>query len=257
MNRFAVTTAEPSLQQAVQHLASQYLLPTIPITKQENFDFILLLTSQGLSLQNPKKKDWGDLQVDFLKGKIGYRLSHIQSQKQLLAKAIGPKKHLKTNTILDLTAGLGSDGFILAQLGFSVTLLERSPIITALLADGLHRALRHKKYSTINIQLIHRDAMLYLQQLMQTQNLPDIIYLDPMYPPSRKSALAKKEMCFLRQIVGNDSDAETLLPLAITCAQQRVIVKRPRLASALAELKPQHSIVGKQHRFDIYLVTRY
>ncbi len=250
---FAITAAEPHLQLVAQGLGRQYLLPSIKTSEKENFDFTLVLTTQGLILQDIKNKSLGTLQIDFLKGKIAYRLRHLQDQKQLLAKAIGAKTRPKAN-ILDLTAGLGNDGFILAQLGFSVTLLERSPIIAALLDDGLYRALNDKKYSNLTIQLIHIDASIYLNKIRQTNTFPDIIYLDPMYPHSNKSALAKKKMRFLRKIVGNDTDAESLLPLSLKLAQQRVIVKRPRLATFLAALKPHHSIFGKQHRFDIYLV---
>ncbi|MES2142375.1 MAG: class I SAM-dependent methyltransferase [Pseudomonadota bacterium] len=247
----AITATEPCLRLAAQRLASQYLLPLIKISEQESFEFILILNEQGLSLQHTREKDSSNLQINFLKGEIAYRLRHIQDQKQLLAKALGRKIHPNA-TVLDLTAGLGNDGFVLAQLGFSVTLLERSSIIAALLSDGLQRALHHEKYSHINIQLIHVDATLFLKKILQTKQFPEVIYLDPMYPHSNKSALVKKEMRLLREIVGNDDDAETLLPLALTCAQ-RVVVKRPRLAPFLAKLKPHHSIAGKQHRFDIYL----
>jgi 16S rRNA (guanine1516-N2)-methyltransferase len=250
-NIAAVTTTEPHLQLTAQRLAKQYLLPLIEISEKGNFDFILVLTAQGLILQDTKNKSLGTLQIDFLKGKIAYRLRHLQNQKQLLAKAIGAKTHPKAD-ILDLTAGLGNDGFVLAQLGFSVTLLERSPMIATLLDDGLHRALKNEKYSKITLQLIHTDAFIYLNTI-QTNTAPDIIYLDPMYPHSNKSALAKKEMRLLRKIVGNDTDAESLLPLALKHAQKRVVVKRPRKADFLAELRPHHSIFGKQHRFDIYL----
>lgn len=247
----AVTATEPQLQLAAQNLAKQYFLPYIDNSQQEKFSFILILSEKGLTLKNIEKKDWGNLQIDFLKGTIGYRLRHVQGQKQLLAKAIGSKTHPKAS-ILDLTAGLGNDGFVLAQLGFTVTLLERSPIIAALLQDGLARALNYKEYSASNIQLIHTEAKIYLNQI-DPEKLPDIIYLDPMYPHANKSALVKKEMRFLRQIVGDDTDAQTLLPLALTHARKRVIVKRARLAPFLSALKPQHSIFGKQLRFDIYL----
>ena len=250
----AITAAEPHLQLAAQHLAKQYLFPLIDIGEQEKFDFILILTAQGLILQDTESKGLGTLQIDFLKGKIAYRLRHLQNQKQLLAKAIGAKTPPKAN-ILDLTAGLGKDGFVLAQLGFSVTLLERSAIIAALLDDGLHRALHDEKYSPLSLHLIHTDASIYLSQII-AKTSPDIIYLDPMYPHSNKTALVKKEMRLLRKIVGNDIDGEALLPLALKFAKQRVVVKRPRLATFLAELKPHHSIFGKQHRFDIYLVNQ-
>ena len=78
-----------------------------------------------------------------------------------------------------------------------------------------------------------------------------------MYPHSTKSALAKKEMRFLRQLVGDDIDAANLLALALVCAKQRVVVKRPRLAPYLAKFKPQHSIFGKQHRLDVYFTNLF
>lgn len=247
----AITTVNPHLQLAAQNLASQYSLPFKKFSEEENVEFFLILTEQGLCLQPTRKTALGKLQVNFLKGKIAYRLRHVHNQKQLLAKAIGRKLHPST-TVLDLTAGLGNDGFVLAQLNFSVTLLERSPIIAALLNDGLHRALSHEKFSSINIQLIHTDAILFLKKILQNRQFPDVIYLDPMYPHSTKSALMKKEMRLLRQIVGDDTDADVLLIHALACAS-RVVVKRPRLAAFLAKLKPHHSIFGKQHRFDVYL----
>jgi len=253
--QFAVTSTEVHLQPAAQRLAKQLMLPYIEISQQENVDFKLVLTATGLLLQDTRKNSLGNLQIDFLNGKTGYRFRYFRNQKQLLAKAIGLKTHPKTY-VLDLTAGLGNDGFVLAQLGYSTTLLERSAVIAALLQDGLQRALSYKKYSHINIQLIHSDAMVYLNQIRQTKQFPHVIYLDPMYPHANKSALAKKEMRFLRQIVGNDTDAENLLPLAITCAEQRVVVKRPRLTKYLGNVEPQHSIYGKQHRFDVYTASQ-
>jgi 16S rRNA (guanine1516-N2)-methyltransferase len=249
----ALTTTDAQLQQAAKNLAKQYAFPYVALSQQKNFTFLLVLSTEGLALKSLEKKAWADLRIDFLKGSLGYRLRHLQSQKQLLSKAVG-SKILLTTSILDLTAGLGTDGFVLAQLGFSVTLLERSPIIAALLQNGLERALDYKKYSTSNIQLIQTDAKLYLNQLEKKER-PDIIYLDPMYPPLKNSALVKKEMRFLREIVGDDTDAETLLPLALKHARKRVIVKRARLAPYLSNLKPTHSIFGKQLRFDIYLAT--
>lgn len=250
--RIALTSLEPQLQLPAQELANTYHFPYIEITEQKNFDFILLLTKIGLMLQQPGNQE-ANLQIDFLSGKLAYRLRHARHQKQLLAKAIGLQARPSIK-VLDLTAGLGQDGFILAQLGFSVTLLERSPIISMLLNDALQRALKHINYAHITIQLITIDAAHYLQHIKPRMQLPDIIYLDPMYPPANKSALAKKEMRILREIVGHDPDAETLFPLALACAKKRVIVKRPRLAAFFAKQKPHHSIMGKQHRFDVYLV---
>lgn len=247
----AVTSTEISLLDAAQKLAKNIFLPYIEYPKQEDFDFILSLTPTGLCLKNLGKKSLGVLRIDFLQGKLAYRLHHLQNQKQLLAKAVGLKVNFKP-TVLDATAGLGSDGFILAQLGCAVTLLERSPVIFALLHDGLYRALNHPKHSLLSIKLIQINSLIYLKKVRASKEAPEIIYLDPMYPHSAKSALAKKEMRFIRQLVGDDTDATNLLALALVCAKQRVVVKRPRLAPYLAGLKPHHSIFGKQHRLDVY-----
>lgn len=248
----AVSAVSPDLCHAAQRLAKKLNLPYLDTSEQEYFNFILILSETGLLLQHTKKKGLGNLQIDFLAGKIGYRLQHLYEQKQLLAKAMGEKPNLNIR-ILDLTAGLGNDGFILAQLGYSITLLERSAIIATLLKDGISRAISSKKYLHTDIPVIQIEAAIYLNELKQTKTLPHIIYLDPMYPHSKKSALAKREMRFLREIVGPDTDSEILLSLAMTYALHRIVVKRPRLADYLAKLKPHHSLYGKQHRFDVYL----
>jgi 16S rRNA (guanine1516-N2)-methyltransferase len=248
----AVTSSEISLLSTAQELAKKNSLPYIGYLERKNFDYILTLSSTGLYLEDLKKK-LGSLKIDFLQGKLAYRLRHLQNQKQLLARAIGLKPNFKP-VVLDATAGLGCDSFFLAQLGCPVTLLERSPIIFLLLENALKRALNHPKYSPLSIKLIKIDALIYLKQISANiQSFPEIIYLDPMYPHSTKSALVKKEMRFLRYLVGNDNDAPNLLELAITCVKQRVIVKRPRISAYLADIKPHHSLFGKQHRLDIYL----
>ncbi len=248
----AVTSREISLLSIAQELAIKNSLPYIDYFERENFDYVLTLSSTGLYLEDVKK-ELGLLKIDFLQGKLAYRFRYLQNQKQLLARAIGLKPNFKP-VVLDATAGFGCDSFVLAQLGCTVTLLERSSIIFILLEDALQRALNHPKFLPLSIKLIKTEALIYLKQISAyMQPYPDIIYLDPMYPHSTKSALVKKEMRFLRHLVGEDNDAPSLLKLAITGAKQRVVVKRPRLSPYLAEIKPHHSIFGKQHRLDVYL----
>ena len=55
---------------------------------------------------------------------------------QLIAKACGVRSKQRP-TILDLTGGLCRDAFVLACLGCHVTVIERHPIIHALVNDGL------------------------------------------------------------------------------------------------------------------------
>jgi len=193
------------------------------------------------------------LSIDFLTGKIAYR--RAQNGKELLAKAVGIKGCYRPS-ILDATAGLGRDGFMLACWGCKVTMLERSPVMATLLQDALTRAFTESEWAQkLSLLFIHTDAFDYFNKLELLNNTyyPDVIYLDPMHPVRSKSALVKKEMRLVREIVGEDKDSDDLLVQALHYATSRVVVKRPRLAPALANLKPDFCITGKQQRFDVYL----
>lgn len=188
--------------------------------------------------------------IDFLSDKMLYRISQASLRKELLARAIGLRPR-ENPTIVDATAGLGRDSFILAALGYNVTLLERSPALYAMLSDALQRAKAHPKTAGIvdRMHLIHADAIEWLPR----QAPFNVIYLDPMFPERKKSALVKKEMIILQDIIGKDADSIHLFELAITCATHRVVVKRPRLAANISQIKPNFSLTGKSSRFDIYL----
>src|SRR6185312_14993152 len=172
------------------------------------------------------------LTIDFLTGKMGYRSRHSRIGNELLAKAIGIKGAYKP-TVIDATAGLGRDAFIMAILGCQVTMLERSTTIATLLQTALEQALIETK---IVLSLINVDAKNYFLTL-KPEHYPDVIYLDPMYPERKKSALVKKEMRVLRTIVRDDPDADELLKIALTHAKKRVVVKRAKTAPCLADLK--------------------
>jgi 16S rRNA (guanine1516-N2)-methyltransferase len=175
------------------------------------------------------------LLADFIKGSFGYRRQHGGGIKQLIGRAVGIKTRQTAPTVLDGTAGLGKDGFILASLGCSVTLIERSPIIAALLKDGLSRAAAFQETSEIiknKIKIFVTDLQEYLENLPSEQ-YPDVIYLDPMFPERKKSALTKMEMRIIRDIVGYNEDTEQLLNATLSIAKKRVVVKRPLYAAAL------------------------
>lgn len=190
--------------------------------------------------------------VDFLHGKSAHRRKYGGGKNQLIARAVGATYGSPTKQplhVLDVTAGLGQDAFVLACLGCKVHMLERSPIIGALLEDGLKRAKTDLEFKDIVLTLTITDAIEYLK-ITKTQY--DVIYLDPMFPARTKSALVKKEMRILREIVGEDLDAKELLKLALTKAK-RVVVKRPRLAPIIPGPEPTLKFTGKSSRFDVYL----
>jgi 16S rRNA (guanine1516-N2)-methyltransferase len=248
MPGIAVMANQPDLSAKAEWLAAQLQLPLITMGDKnaaKNVEFLLIYTDKHLELRHQTEA----IHVDFVAGKMGYRRAHLGNE--LLSRAVGIKNNYRP-TIIDATAGLGRDGFILACLGCAVTLLERSPIIAALLQDGLQRA--HQLKETLPLSLTNSVAQEYFAQL-QLEAFPEVIYLDPMHPPRNKSALVKKEMRILRAVVGKDEDSNELLLTALRYAQRRVVVKRPRLAAPLGNLKPHFSITGKQQRFDVYLTS--
>lgn len=190
--------------------------------------------------------------VDFQDRRLLYRQKFGGGRHQAIARALGLKRGI-TPRVVDATAGLGRDAFILASLGCQVTMLERNPIIHALLQDGLHRLEQDIGNTQIisHLSLEHADSCQWLQTTTQAI---DIIYLDPMYPHRNKSALVKKEMRVLRSLVGDDQDVTALLETALGIARQRVVVKRPKTAPPISQLTPSHCIEEKKTRFDVYLV---
>lgn len=213
----------------------------------------LVQTATRLELQDTLDPKVGAVYVDFAEGKARHRLLFGGGKGQDIAKAIGLHKY-KNPHVVDATAGLGRESFVLASLGCQVTLLERSPIMYALLADGLQRAAKlDDPVLQAIVSRMHLEHMDALSWLKTAPTKPEIIYLDPMFPERQKSALVQKEMRFLHEVVGEDPDAAELLQVARRVTQYRVTVKRPRLAPELAHLKPAFVISGKAVRYDVYL----
>lgn len=165
------------------------------------------------------------------------------AKKQGIIRACKPAPNVQ---ILDTTAGWGRDAALLAAFGANVLMLERDPMMAALLSDGLERM------QLSNLTLRHQDARAYLQTL-HPADYPDVIYIDPMHPERQKAALVKKDMQALQQLIGTDSDAMELLQLALPRSSQRVVVKWPQRSKPL--ITPNFSINGKTIRFDVYLVA--
>ncbi|MGH1469668.1 MAG: class I SAM-dependent methyltransferase [Cellvibrionaceae bacterium] len=220
----------------------------------------LLFDHNGVSLNAIDEQKTGAVYVDFVHGKLGYRLRHNEA-KPLIAKAVGIKSGVLPS-IWDLTAGLGQDGFILAKLGCEVQMFERNAIVHCLLQDGLLRA--NHSASELNddvlralldrLSLVSEDAINVLSEAANNAAIPkpSVIYLDPMFPDRKKTAKVKKGMQLFHQLVGRDSDSDKLLELALHVAESRVVVKRPKGASVLAGQEPSLQFHGKTLRFDVY-----
>lgn len=195
----------------------------------------------------------GAVRADFLHGRFGYRARRLSIRGEPLARAAGLKSGERPR-ILDATAGLGRDAFVLAALGCKVVLVERCGPILALLADGIERLSAKRPEIAARMRLVGGDARRVLTSLAENER-PDAVVLDPMYPHAERDAAARKEMRLFRDIVGDDSDADALLAAALGAARRRVIVKRPLRAPPLAGQPPHHAVEGGSTRFDVYLVA--
>lgn len=245
-------STESKIVHQAQTLANKLCLPLTSSTTK-NYDYLLVITANGLELRETHQKKAKPVVVDFLDNKLLYRLNGISPKKELLAKAVGIKKRI-TLKVLDATAGLGTDAFILANLGCNVTMLERSPIIGSLLEDGLRRLNANALGKKLKLKLNLTQAIDFINKIFyMNQEAPDIIYLDPMYPERTKSALGKKQMRILHAIVGEDQDIADVFDIALKVAQKRVVVKRPKLAMYLCNKKPDIIYSGKSSRFDVYM----
>ncbi|WP_058534787.1 class I SAM-dependent methyltransferase [Legionella saoudiensis] len=168
-----------------------------------------------------------------------------EGKKQGLVRACKPVPGLR---IIDATAGWGRDAAVLASFGAQVLMLERHPVMAALLADALSRQdEQDKQYLQLSLQA--GNTLSFLKKLPEAA-YPDVIYIDPMHPERSKSALVKKDMQALQQMIGADEDALELIETAITKVKQKVVVKWPQKIKPL--LPANANIEGKTVRFDIY-----
>ncbi|MEH6343702.1 MAG: class I SAM-dependent methyltransferase [Bermanella sp.] len=234
-----------------QELAKRLNL-VLRTSTSENSDLSLQLDDSGLSLLRPGDKSLGALKIDFNDGALTWRRNHGGGTGQAVAKAVGLKQK-KNLSVLDATAGTGTDAFVLAALGCNVTLLERHPIVAALLEDALLRASLEPEVHAITEHMeLHQGSSISFME-----NLPkdcfDVVFLDPMFPHTGKKAQVKKSMQYFRDMVGKDEDADDLLAPALKLASYRVVVKRPRKSPFLNQQKPSFSQEGKANRFDIYV----
>lgn len=256
--------AEPALAERLQTLIETFpslepiVIEQFRVVANDVRPFTLRLQEGLLTLMAEQEPGWAGISVDFLAGSMAHRRRQPVGGEMVVKAVWGRGK--EPLTVLDATAGLGRDGFLLAASGAQVVSCERHPAIVLLLADGYWRAAQAARHAAgdsamsaladtlSHWQLQHSDAIALMEQLR-----PDVIYLDPMFPEREKAALVKKEMRAFRALVGEDPDAQGLFDAACQHARKRVVVKRPASGVSLGR-KPSHVLEGKSNRFDVYAV---
>ena len=197
------------------------------------------------------KRAPAELRIDFVMGAVAHRLRFGGGRGQDIAKAMGFRNG-NTPTIIDATAGLGRDSFLLASLGAHVTMIERSEKMHMLLELGMERAFNEGgQFREIieRMTLLKGDAKDIIPTLTA-----EAILIDPMHPERKNSALVKQDLRQVRDIVGSDEDAADLVRLAIMHAQKRVVLKWPAKADPIEGVqKCSHQILGKTTRYDVFM----
>lgn len=246
-----------ALAARARSLAEQVRLPWVNDASPAARDlslYVLAVTGHGLELRQPAAKQTRPLRIDW-RGDIDTRSPAGRSTRQPLAKAVGlGRRGEPPPRVLDLTAGLGEDAYVLACLGATVTAVERNPVLVALLRDAHERLAADDPVVAGRLRFIHADSRDVLRDVSSSGGLFDVIYLDPMFPADIRHGAERRPLQVLRVLVGDDPDAATLLPLAQRVALKRVVVKRPHKAPPLGDAPPSHVIDGKTLRWDVYMI---
>lgn len=231
-----------------KQLAERLDVPLYEVINNESPECFFLTWRDGcLKLLDKELLKKGGLVVD-IEPRNGEQRSWPAPKQGPLAQALGRK----IKTVVDATAGWGQDSLHIFRMGYELLCIERSAVMGELLQDGFNRLALQDWMQKLDLQspkLLNGNAIELLEVLGFQ---PDCIYLDPMFPPKRKkSALAKKSMVVLRDLLGDDQDKSELFIAAMKAAGKRVVVKSPDYAEPLGG-KPNESYQGKLLRYDVY-----
>jgi 16S rRNA (guanine1516-N2)-methyltransferase len=256
INSLLSVLADPEGMPSAKVFAAKHDLSCYQIdqfSERDHTPYILQYANSAISLIQTGKGAPGPISASFLAGKNAHRRQFGGGTGQLIAKAVGIASGIRP-AVVDATAGLGRDAFVLASLGCPVTMLERSPIAAELLRDALAEARGSEIEDIVSrMSLVECDGASWLAS--KEGYAADVIYLDPMYPTSDKSAKVKKEMKAFHDLVGESSGDAQLLEAALAKARCRVVVKRPRKGQVIEGIKPSYELTGKSCRYDIYALS--
>ncbi|MCR4710680.1 MAG: class I SAM-dependent methyltransferase [Clostridia bacterium] len=220
------------------------------IQAAEQAGLLLLRDEKGLYLTDGKLQVRGDFT------QLLPRLRPGNLNGELIVKAARTKRATQVRPLaIDATAGLGEDSLLLAAAGFRVILYENDPVIAALLRDALRRATDDPDLTAVvsRMELREEDSIAALKRDHREQEVPEAIFLDPMFPERQKSALVKKKFQLLQRLESPCTDEEALLAAALTAGPRKILVKRPLKGPWLAGMKPAYSLSGKAVRIDVLL----
>ncbi|MBL7686851.1 MAG: class I SAM-dependent methyltransferase [Bdellovibrionaceae bacterium] len=205
--------------------------------------------------QNPILVDFDSAQMKFR------RRGGVDGEMVVKSFGLSPRERAG-RLIVDCSAGLGTDAYLLALAGYRVLAVERNPLVYALLKDGWQRmvdARAERGEPELDFQVVEGEGAYVLRELKAAGEKPHGVYFDPMFEDESKKgkSLPRKEMATLRDLlygagVGGLSPADFLRD-ATGVVSGRVVVKRPTGAPpVLLDPGPVNRIEGKVAGYDIY-----
>lgn len=247
----------------VMALAKRLGLPMSSFAASSQYALLLGMDGEGLFLcaQKGQKRDGKVFRIDFTKLDVASQTG--RSMNQPLVRAVqGKKRYDRAPLVLDCSGGFGQDSWLLASLGHLVICMEKNPVVFALLQDAWSRAGVVNRNVAVRMRLYHGDSREILALLDQGKKCvsgglllarPDVALFDPMFPAKRR-AKQKRAMCLLQTIVGpgDEQSGDQQVLRALRVVRTRVVVKRPRKGASWTNFAPDHQLLGRGVRYDIY-----
>ncbi|MBT7322542.1 MAG: class I SAM-dependent methyltransferase [Gammaproteobacteria bacterium] len=199
----------------------------------------IIFDKEDIQLINAHYKNPVSISINFLDKELNNKIKLRLAGKKDVFDKLFPKKG---STILDCTAGYGRDSYILRSMGYDITMIENSPVMSLLLNSAL------KKLELSNFSMYHGNSYDYLKH---SENHYEYIYIDFMFDKLKESSLSSKNDETLKLISFQDSNKNNLIKLAIKKSKGRVIVKEPK-HSLSNILKPDYIIKTKLLNFNVY-----
>lgn len=241
-NNITIVLDENGDREAAERLSQQL---GVPIADSMGGELTLVFDDAGLSLVGCGMRYQGDF-ARMLNRVTKGRLHH-----EMLVKIA--KTKTERPIAVDAAAGMGEDSFLLAAAGYEVYLFERDKVIAALLRDALRRARQDDRLREIvgRMRLIEGDS---IERMPKLDIKPEIVYLDPMFPPRKKSGLIQKKLQLIQKLEQPCADEQELYAAAVSLRPKKIIIKRPLNGALLADQKPSYTVKGKAIRYDVVVL---
>ncbi|MEE3492564.1 class I SAM-dependent methyltransferase [Ruminococcus sp.] len=217
----------------------------VPLADSMGEALTLVFDGSGLSLVGSGMRYQGDFSRMLSRVTKG-RLHHEMLVKLAKTKTEHP-------VAVDAAAGMGEDSFLLAAAGYEVYLFERDRVIAALLGDALRRAEKDEQLRGI-VGRMHLKEGDSIELMPQIGIVPEIVYLDPMFPPRKKSGLIHKKLQLIQKLEQPCADERELFDAAAALHPKKIIIKRPLNGAPLADRKPSYTVKGKAIRYDVVVI---